>query len=99
MVPPSASTTFTVDGNFDVVSINGRTWIHLDGTFGGGTVAVNIRDDSGNWKPFRVSGTALTYTAAADDFIDFPGEVAIRLALSGSTGASIYAQLRSEPRR
>jgi hypothetical protein len=83
-------------------TVLGPTWIHVDNgaTFGGGTLALTFIDNNGQSKALMDStGTAITYTAGADDFYDFPAITNITLTLTGATNPVIYAHIRSEPRR
>jgi hypothetical protein len=68
-----------------------RPHVHLSGNFGGGTVTVQAQLGPNNgWV--ALTGGVLT---AADDFIlDAQRPIAIRVVLTGATGASIVYALR-----
>ena len=101
MSSPTQSTLFLANGDSLAVQVNGATWIHIEGTFNSGTVALTFKDANGATRAIRDStGTAVAYAAGADDFYNFPSNVAITLTLSGAAGAtSIFVQIQSEPRR
>jgi len=93
--------TFKADGTLNA-TVSGPTWIHIENgaTFGGGTIALKFLGDDGNLHAMQDSaGAVVAYAAGADDFYDFPNQANISLVLSGSTSPTIYAQIRTEPRR
>jgi len=95
--------TFTANAQSLVVEVNGPTWVHVDngGTFNSGTLALTYRDGIGNAKAIQDStGAVVAYAAGADDFYEFPANAELTLTMSGAAGAtSVYAEIRSEPRR
>lgn len=96
-----ANFTFTADGTFDV-SVSGPTWIHVrnGASFGGGSIAALFETETGAYDALQnSSGTAVAYTAGADDFYDFPKQCKVRLSMTGSTNPNVYVQIQSEPRR
>lgn len=67
-------------------------YLHLSGTFGGGTVNVQFQGADGTWRNL----TGVSKSAAADNFIFVPNETNYRLNLSGATSPSIYYQISAD---
>ena len=62
-----------------------RPHIHLSGTFGGGTLALQFEDDNGTWRSIANGA----FTTATDVILDFRRPVNIRGSLSGATTPSL----------
>jgi len=94
-------TTLLANGDALALNVNGVTWIHVDGTFNGGTVALTFKDPNGAQRAIRdSSGVVVAYAAGADDFYNFPANAYITLTMQGAAGAtSVFVQVQSEPRR
>jgi hypothetical protein len=90
--------TLSANGNSSQFFFTGRSdslngfYIHLSGTFGGGTINVQFQGADGTWR----SLSGVSQTAAADKFIMVPNEKNYRLNLSGATGATIYYELSAD---
>jgi len=82
-------------GSTPWIKVTGQTLVSVNGTFGGGTIAFNKRVD-GTEYPLYDSGTAITLTSADDVSLALGQDVAIRLVLSGSTGAAIKYAIKSQ---
>ena len=78
----------TADGSTQFITVKGRTHISLSGSFGGGTVALEQASEGGAIAVLD-SGVAITYTAAADDYINFGEGDSIRFTTSSSTTPTI----------
>lgn len=87
-----ATQTITADGDY-YFQADGNTHIHVEGTFGGGTVQVKLLADDGT--------TYLTlpddsYTANFSKVFEFGGGRTVRLTLSGATTPSLTAYVRGD---
>ena len=70
-------------------SNSGRMVIIVSGTFGGGTAAIQIEDEGGNWVNVTDgSGTAL-FTKLVNC-----GDFRLRVNLSGATGPSLNVSMK-----
>lgn len=89
--------TLSADGNTSTILFTSRKdelsgfYVHLSGTFGGGTVSIQFMGADGQWHTFAGSGL----TEASDKYFLCPNEKQIRLNLAGATGASIYYELNA----
>ena len=90
-----ATGTLTADGSTKPFITKGSgTHLALDGSFGGGTVAVQKHTVSG-WVSLYNEGTAETF-AADDDVLYNTGQgLKLRLTLSGATSPSLDWMLES----
>ena len=77
------------------VKVTGPSLFSVNGTFGGGTIAFNKRVD-GTEYPLYDAGAAITLTAPDDISLALGQNVAVRLVLSGSTGANIKYAIKSQ---
>lgn len=80
----------TTDNEY-ITEWNGTDWsafLHLNGTFGGGTVTVSFRGygSTGAWLPINDGGT---FTADADKQLWFPRKTTVKVTLSGATTPTI----------
>lgn len=91
--------TFSADGDGDGVNLRvGLGSVTLSGTWGSGTVALQVQRLDGTWEEVK------TYTSsdAADTtpvIVDFGSPVKIRVVLSGSTSPSLYWEIRESATR
>ena len=84
-----AQGNLTLDGSTDWFELTyEQTYISVDGTFGGGAVALE-KLVNGTAYPLRESGTPISITAASDVNLNIGSGAKVRLTLSGSTGADI----------
>ena len=93
----TVSGTFTADGTSDThvvdskIDVVGGFFMHVAGTFGGGTVKAQFLADDGSWRD--LANTSVT--VASDKQIIVPNGFEVRLNLSGATSPSLYYQLSS----
>jgi hypothetical protein len=88
--------TITADGTTTgIIFKGGQLYLHINGTFGSGTVTVHISyDDGATYIPASVDGT---YTSSAIRSIELP-DCRVRLVMAGSTSPSItYAMAVRSP--
>lgn len=91
--------TFSADGTSTAVNLrNGLGNITLTGTWGSGTVAVQVQRLDTSWEEVK------TYTSAdAPDVTpvvyDFGAPVKVRLVLSSATSPSLYWEIRESGTR
>lgn len=92
----AASGTFTANGNLQGqnIFVPGPAYIQIKGTWGGGTVVVQVKGADGTWRDITNTST----TADADLFLDFTSETYISLTLTGATTPSIYWEVRGNRR-
>ena len=65
------------------------------GTFGGGTFAVQYRNDAGTWATFN-AGVVPALTAPGEILVgDFPANLPLRLNMSGATSPSVTFQAQA----
>lgn len=87
-----ATQTITADGDYDF-QIKGDTHIHVEGTFGGGTVQVKLlADDNATYLTLPDD----SYTAAFSKVFEFNGTGSVRLTVSGATTPSLTAYVKGE---
>lgn len=87
--------TFSADGNGSSIAHDGGdVFVGLSGSFGSGTVTLEVSDDNGlTYYPIVDSEKT-----AADGYIaDLPNECLIRMSLSGSTSPSITWTMATDP--
>jgi len=90
--------TLTTNTETIEVTANSNEGLHVqaDGTWGGGTLAVEEKKQDGTWKPVRdsnASDAAIEKTSDFDIHLKMKSGDTIRLALSGATGADIDWQI------
>ena len=81
--------TLTADGSTPwLTASQDMTHIAADGTFGGGTLALEkLRD--GSAVPIRTGATPIIYSAEFDDVANLGQEETFRFTLSGSTAPNL----------
>lgn len=85
---PQLFNTQIVDGSSDQYTIkNGNSILCITGTWGSGTVVVEVLTPGATWAPFK----GASYTADTSDRIELADAFTVRLTLSGSTGADLDA--------
>lgn len=85
-----SSGTLTVDGSTTAESVNSYIWVHADGTFGGGSLALQYLSADGT---YRTIGTPLT--ANGEIIATLPQSASIKLTLTGATLPSIFYEVQS----
>ena len=69
--PPTAASLAC--GGFETTK-NGKVWLHVASTFGGGTITMQKSIDRGtNWGTFYPDGVAETFTIETTKLYDLPG--------------------------
>lgn len=88
-MPVLLSGTFTADGNSPRITFpGGAGTVQADGTFGSGTLSLEVSSDGGT--TFTNGGTSVQLTAEGLFNFTLPSdELIVRLALSGSTSPDI----------
>lgn len=82
------SQTLTTNTSTTAVTVSAKkeVFVQVFGTFGGGTLTVEMSHDGTN---FTTVGTSGAFTAAGHCRVTLPVNAAIRGTLSGSAGASV----------
>jgi len=89
------SGTLTANGSssIHVVATNQEVlngaFLHLDGTFGGGTVQVEFYGADDTWHDLAEG----SFTSTASEQLIIANGIKIRLTLSGATSPSLYYQI------
>jgi hypothetical protein len=81
--------TFSADGSTTGVKLQGFGVLILGGTFGGGTVSLEVQGSDGSWY-----ASSDTYSAPDVDNIKLEQPVIARLTLAGATSPSLYYEIR-----
>ena len=83
--------TFSADGSSSVQSIRGPFVFKANGTWGGGTVVVQVMSRDGSTYKTLTTATALTSDATGQVLYDMPlnSLSTIRATLAGSTSPSL----------
>ena len=85
----AATYNLTANGSTTGLQVDGNIHIGATGTFGGGTLALEMSYDNATWfAATDGNGTAATMTAADAKNMEV-GECYIRLTLSGATSPDI----------
>lgn len=85
-----SSGTLSADGNGDAVDVSTNGVLTVGGTFGSGTVTLQVRGDNGTWY-----STSNTYTAADSVNLEFLRPATVRVNLSGATSPSLYWEIKA----
>lgn len=86
---PLREGTITADGVSEVVLASGSYTLHLEGTFGGGTVQIQFQDKSGVWHDYNT--TDYSFTAPIVDIrMNEVQPTPVRLNVTGATSPSIF---------
>ena len=88
--------TITADGSTEWVKVRGgrNMQLSLNGSFGGGTAAIEKLVDGNTYALYDV-GTAITATAAEDMRLTIGKDVSIRITLAGSTTPALVWSISS----
>lgn len=88
-----ATGNLAADGSTAWVDVKGKTLVHFSGTFGGGTVQIEFKDEDGDTQSY--AGEA--YTSSTTKVLDIPERVSLKMrgTLSGATSPSIDWTIRS----
>ena len=85
----------TANGDTQAVKATGLTMISVNGTFGGGTVALE-KEINGEFYPLYDAGTAITLTAPDDISLALGQDIKVKLSLSGATSPDIKWGIKSQ---
>ncbi|MEM6888756.1 MAG: hypothetical protein AAF636_11515 [Pseudomonadota bacterium] len=68
----------------------------IRGTFGGGTLAIEVSDDGTNWEtPKDAQGNAAEYTEGEVITVELAAGIQVRGTLSGATGPDLHLNFTS----
>ena len=85
---PSDKLTSNESTNWVLIGSGGGVHVSVDGTFGGGTVALE-KKVMGKPYPINEDGVAITFTAPDDSSYGLQASDQIRLTLTGATSPDI----------
>lgn len=96
MAKPPTTQTLTASGSTDWHEAQGTiVHVQLSGTFGGGSVALEISDTAGNPIPLTDdAGDPIAITVATARNVEVPAQSKIRVTLSGATSPSLLASIK-----
>jgi len=87
------SDTLTANGTTAAVIFKGNVFVgtvYVSGTFGGGTVKLQAKDENDVWHDV---GTEVTFTDNGIGNFSLAGFPVLRFNLSGATSPSVFVQL------
>ena len=83
----------TADGDSAIITLNGETFIHVYGDFGGGTLTFHEFAKDGTPIDSLNDGTAISYTAPFASVYSYGRDITLGFTLTGATNPALFISL------